>query len=381
TGDSITTTTVNGGPFTIPSLAKLSFFVTVPSVALSFLKADTNTKILSKPNLRSLDGEEVKFMVGDEVPILQTQFQSSGAGGYGNIPVASYNYKSVGVDIKLTPTIHKNNDVSIKIKLKMDFITGYVGAMPQLGKRELECIIRLKEGETSIIGGFIKDEDRDIMKGIPLLSKIPVLGKLFGSTTKGSVQTDLIFSITPRIIRKIDITEQDKGAIWLNTNQSVGATNASKPGNTPKGPGGPDERKPNARKRGGKNSVIIAPRKRKIPVNSVSYFTIRLNAGQDISSLAVGGSISGAKAEIQQLKVDYFGGKDDVKTMKNSSGDSFDLGYSFTGKPIKNSILAQLKIKFLEKGQYTISISNASGMSKDGKSVDLTTNSAEVEVY
>ncbi|MCP4157463.1 MAG: hypothetical protein GY757_57670, partial [bacterium] len=84
--DGETTTSVNSGPFTIPSMGNLSFFVTVPSVALSFLKADTSTKILSKPNLRGLDGEEVKFMVGDEVPILQTQFQSSGAGGYGNIP-------------------------------------------------------------------------------------------------------------------------------------------------------------------------------------------------------------------------------------------------------------------------------------------------------
>jgi type II secretory pathway component GspD/PulD (secretin) len=353
----------------VNDLGKTNFFMTLPSAALQFLETDDNTRILSKPNLRGVEGEEIEFSVGDDIPIPQTSFQAGAAGGFSNIPVTSYQYRSVGVEIKITPFVHRSREVTLEVKLKLDYITGYRGDFPTLGKRELKSIIRLKEGESSIIGGFIKDEMRGSLKGMPGLAKIPVLGRLFGAASKGVVQTDLVFSVTPRVIREVEVTEEDMGAIW---SVAQGGQSVQSPA-----PPGPGQRRPAP----GRNTVVISPRKRKAQANSVVYFTIRVNSTSDIASLSLNGSVSGGKAEIEELKTDFIRGKDSAKVLANTSGDSFDLGYTFDKRTIRNATLAQLKIKFLEEGNYTLSINSVSAFTKDRKQLELTPSSAEIEVF
>ena len=371
--------TLNSGGLNVNTLGDTNFFITLPSAALNFLETDDNTKIISKPNLRGVDGEEIQFMVGDEIPIPSTQFQAGAAGGVTNVPVTTYQYKSVGVDVKITPTIHRNHEVTLQVKLKIDFITGYRGDFPTLGKRVLESVIRLKEGETSIIGGLIKDEMRGGVNGMPALAKIPLLGKLFGVHSKTVTQTDLVFSITPRVIRQLDIDAADQGAIWSDMENGQGGgieTAAQQP------PTGPGERgmMPTGRSGSGGNTVSIHPPTRRIPTNGVSYFTLRVNSPTEIASLSINGSVSGPKAEIEEVKTDFFG-KDNSKVLKNTSGESFDLGYTFETRTIRNSTVAQLKIKFIEKGSYTISLGSITAYTKDRQQISLTGIPAEIEVY
>lgn len=356
--------------FKMDKIGDGSFFITLPSAALQFLESDDNTKIISKPNLRGVEKEEIKFVVGDDIPIPQTQFQAGAAGGVSNIPVTSYQYKNVGVEIRITPTIHRNREITMKIKLKMDFITGYRDNFPTLGKREMESVIRLKEGETSIIGGFIKDEIRDSLSGMPGLSKLPLVGRLFGNTTGSVIQTDLLFSVTPRIVRSVEIRDEDREAIWIDAQANQGGAS------TPPAPGG----QPSTSTASRRNAIVISPNNRRVPVNALTYFTIRLNSTKEISSLSIGGSISGGSAEIEELKTDFFGGKN-VKVLKNHSGDSFDAGYTFEPKPIRSSVLAQLKVKFTEAGNYTLSISSVSAYDKNRQQVNLNTSEAKIEVY
>jgi type II secretory pathway component GspD/PulD (secretin) len=350
-------------------LKNTSFFLTIPSAALSFLESSDNSKIIARPNLRGLDGEEIKFLVGDEVPVPQTQFQAGAAGGFNNIPVTTYQYRNVGVEIKLTPMIHRDNEVTIKIKLAFNSIAGTENGFPIFGKREMENVIRLKEGETNIIGGFIRDEVRGAMRGIPGFSRLPIIGKLFGSGGKNIKQTDLVFSITPRIIRQVDVGEYDKETIWSDTQIS------------PSGAGAPrrPDREPTGRP-SGSNSITISPGKRRSPVNTPAFFTLRLNTSANLQSLSIGGSISGGKAVIEDLKANFFG-KSKVDVLKNHSDTSFDLGYSFPEEKVRYNVIAQLKVKFLEKGNYTIDITNVSAMSKERQSVEIKGASAEIEVY
>lgn len=357
--------------FNIKDIKGTNFFLTVPSAALSFLESHDNTKLISRPNLRGVDGEEIKFMVGDEVPVPQTSFQAGAAGGFSNIPVTTYQYRNVGVDIKLTPFIHNDNEVTIKIKLTINSIAGNQGDFPIFGKRELENIIRLKEGETNIIGGFIKDEYRKGVQGLPGLSRLPILGKLFGATGKEGKETDLIFSITPRIIRQVEISAADKEAIWADVEAAPQSTRRA-----------PDEaQRPPGPSRPGRNSVIIAPGKRRLPLNSTSIFTLRVNTSAKLASLSISGSISGGEANIEEAKTDNFFGGQKVQVLANTSGTSFDLGYTFPESLRSIGVVAQLKIKFSGKGNYTISLGNISAMSRDRQSVELTGTTAEVEVY
>jgi general secretion pathway protein D len=353
-------------------LGKTNFFLTVPSAALNFLESDDKNRIIAKPNLRGVDGEEIKFMVGDEVPVPQTQFQQAAAGGVANVPVTTYQYKNVGVDVKLTPFMHRDGEVTLKIKMTINSISGYESGFPIFGKRELENIIRLKEGETNIIGGFIKDEVRGSMQGISGLSKLPILGKLFGSTGRQITQKDLVFSITPRIIRYKDITSFDEKTIWSDVQVGPSTGGESSP-RTPEAP------QAGARPKG--DSVVITPSKRRVPLNATSYFTIRVNTGKQLASLSIGGSISGASAKLEEVKTDFFGGQK-VDVLKSSSDSSFDLGYSFPEKGrTRVNVVAQLKIKFQEKGNYTISLNSINAVTKERQSVPLNGSTAEIEVY
>lgn len=350
-------------------LKNTNFFLTIPSAALSFLESDDKNKAIARPNLRGINGEEIQFMVGERVPVPQTQFQAGAAGGFNNIPVTTYQYQDVGVQVKITPYIHRDNEVTLDVKLTINSISGYEGGFPIFGKREVENVIRLKEGETNIIGGFIKDEVRGGVSGIVGLSKIPVLGKLFGASGKTVKQTDIIFSITPRVIRRLDIREEDEKAIWSDV-QTASQTGSQRTERAPRDIGS----------RRSSNSVIISPAKRRIAVNAVSYFTLRLATSTSLSSLSISGSVSGAKAVIEELKTEFFGSKK-VNVLKNTSDGSFDLGYSFPPQGMKSSVVAQLKIKFLEKGEYRIELGTVSAISTDRQSVELTGGSAEIEVY
>jgi general secretion pathway protein D len=360
---------LNTGP-NVNDLSKTSFFITIPSASLNFLESIDKNKIIARPNLRGLDGEEIKFIVGDEVPVPQTQFQSYVPGGQQNAPVTTYQYRKVGVDVKLTPYIHNNNEITIKIKLTINSISGYQNEFPIFGTRELENVIRLKEGETNIIGGFIRDEFRKGVRGIPALSQLPVLGKLFGTTGKEVKETDLVFSITPRIIHRVEVNKSDRDPIWADVQESP----QSAPPTLETGPRPPEQERP------GRSAVIISPSKRRVPINSEQYFTLRVNTPVKLTSLALSGSVSGGNATIAELKTDFFGGEK-VQVFSNSSGSSFDLGYTFTENTRTVNVIAQLKIKFTEKGNYTINIGSVNAVAADRQSVELTALPAEVEVY
>ncbi|HSQ35956.1 MAG TPA: FecR domain-containing protein [Candidatus Binatia bacterium] len=358
----------------INDLGSTNFFLTIPSVALNFLEADANNKIIAKPNLRGIDGEEITFMVGDEVPVPETQFQAIAAGGINSSPVTTYRYRNVGVEIKITPFIHQNNEVTLKTKLTINFISsGATSSFPTFGKREIENRIRLKEGETNIIGGLIRDDIRGSLNGIPFLDKIPLLGKLFGSSEKTISQTDLIFSITPKIIRKTPISARDNEAIWGGGEQPAGAmtppeTSDDGPvlGQTPMG---------------GNNLVTIAPEQVTIPVNGEGQFTIRVQADVPLASLALSGAVNGGDCEIVELRTDSLS-ENDVKILKNMSGNSFDVGLTFTRN--SGQVLAaaaiQLKVKFLRKGKYVVTVGGIQAYDAKRNRVDIAPATATVEI-
>ncbi|MEN8152733.1 MAG: FecR domain-containing protein [Acidobacteriota bacterium] len=354
----------------VNNLKNSNFFLTLPSVALNLLGTDDNSKILAKPNLRGINGEDIKFMVGDELPIPQTTLQSVAAGGVESIPLTTYQYKNVGVEIKLTPFVHKKGEVTLKLKLTMNFVTTYVDQFPVMGKRELENTIRLKEGESSIIGGFIRDEVRGKLKGLPWLSKIPVLGRLFGSRESTIRQKDIIFSITPKFIRSVDISKESEETIWSESEDHSSTGNIKKTQR-------PNNLRSLSRITG--DSVSISPSGRSVRVNTSALFSININTEKNISTLSLSGSVSGEKAEIEELSTSVIK-NEKIKILKNNTETNFDLGYSFFDSPIKHGNIARLKIKFLKKGKYTISINNLRG-SANRETVNLKAVNATVTVF
>ncbi|MCJ7523740.1 MAG: DUF4974 domain-containing protein [Candidatus Aminicenantes bacterium] len=361
-------------------LNSANFFLTIPSVAMNFLEGNSNNKILAKPNLRGIDGEEITFMVGDEVPVPETQFQAIAAGGINSSPVTTYRYRNVGVEIKITPFIHQNNEVTLKTKLTINFISsGASSSFPTFGKREIENKIRLKEGETNIIGGLLRDDVRGSLNGIPALARIPLLGKLFGNSEKNISQTDLIFSITPKIIRRTPISSQDNEVIWGGDDlpsATGGAIIPEEGGSEAEEETAPENQQP------ANDMVSISPSQASIPINSDTLFSLRIHSDTQLASLSLSGALSGGNCEIVEVKTDSLNEKE-VKILKNISGNSFDMGLSFTTNSVQTLAAAfiQLKIKFMSKGKYILNIGDINAYDNKRNKVEIAGASCPIDVY
>ena len=205
---------VNQDGQTLASLLNLTsadVFVTgVPGLYYRLLKTDQNTRTLANPQLRTAEGMPAKASFGEEVPVPVTVFSPIATGGVPQQPVTSFNYRNIGVNIDITPRMHHNDDVSLALKIEVSSLsgTGY-GGLPTFGNRSIDTVIRLRDGETNMLAGLIRDDEREVLDGVPGLSDLPVVGRLFGKTHKETEQTDIILTLTPHIVRVLDLNEAD----------------------------------------------------------------------------------------------------------------------------------------------------------------------------
>ncbi len=114
------------------------------------------------------------------------------------------------MNIDITPRTHHDDDVTLDLKVAVTAISGTgFGDLPTFANREINTVIRLHDGETNMLAGLIRDSERQSLSGVPGLANIPVVGRLFGHTTKSADQTDIILTLTPHIVRVLDLTEAD----------------------------------------------------------------------------------------------------------------------------------------------------------------------------
>jgi general secretion pathway protein D len=144
------------------------------------------------------------------VPVPVTTFAPIAAGGVNTQPITSFVYENIGVNIEITPRMHHDDDVSLGLKVSVSNISGTgFGGLPTFGNREIATTIRLKDGETNMLAGLIRDDERTVLEGVPGLSDMPLVGHLFASNHKESQQTDILLTLTPHIVRILDLTEAD----------------------------------------------------------------------------------------------------------------------------------------------------------------------------
>jgi general secretion pathway protein D len=205
---------VNKDGQTLASLRNLTqadVFVTgVPGLYYRLLKSDQNTRTLANPQLRTAEGIAAEAKFGERVPVPVTTFAPIATGGVPQQPVTSFNYETIGVNIDITPRIHHDDEVSLIIKVDVSSVSGTgFGGLPTFGSRSINTVIRLKDGETNMLAGLIRDDERVVLDGVPGLSDIPIIGRLFGRTHKETQETDIILTLTPHIVRVLDLTEAD----------------------------------------------------------------------------------------------------------------------------------------------------------------------------
>jgi general secretion pathway protein D len=215
TNSSLSTTVggTNGIAIPLANLGHLSsqdFSIVLPSALLQAALSDTKTKVLQAPQLRSVDNVKAELKIGERQPTATGSFQP-GIGGVGINPLVNtqFNYIDVGVNVTMQCHVHDNQDVSIHIELDISTVSGYanIGGIQQpiIGQRKVTHDIRMHEGEINLLGGLINSSDSKQLTGIPGLSSVPLLRRLFTGTSTNRERDELMIVLIPHIVRQPDL--------------------------------------------------------------------------------------------------------------------------------------------------------------------------------
>jgi len=230
-----TGTTSSSGSINLNQLANLNatdFQVTIPPANISALFSDSATKLIQNPQIRSVDGQKASLKIGERIPIATGSFQP-GIGGVGINPLVNtqFQYTDVGVNIDITPKVHSNGDVTLKIEMDISSVTGNsnIGGISQpiIGQKKISNEVRLREGEANLMGGMLEDSDTKSLSGIPGLAQIPILKYLFGQTQTDHSETETVFVLIPHIVRRQVLTDLNEEAIDVGTASAIGLRRTS----------------------------------------------------------------------------------------------------------------------------------------------------------
>ena len=212
-------------PITLRSLRNLTqsdvLLSGVPALYYRLLKTDSNTRTLANPHIRTVDGVLAREEMGERVPYPTSTIVPLGQGGNSLQSIQNVSYENIGINIDVTPRFHANNDVTLAVKLTMSTVsgTGFAG-YPTFGNRSVTTTVRLRDGETNIIAGLIRDSERTVAHGIPGFSDLPLLGRLFGRNKRETQETDIVLTLTPRIVRVLALSDEDLRPFRIRTDGS-----------------------------------------------------------------------------------------------------------------------------------------------------------------
>src|SRR5579863_3114251 len=211
TGGTGTTNTVSPTLFNLAHLNSTDFAVSVGSATLNLLLTDNQTKVLQSPRIRATDGQKQTMKIGSRIPIATGSYQTGAATALvSSLVNTQFQYQDVGVNIEVTPTVHYDRDVTLKVKIEVTAQSGSVTISgvtePILSQRVAEQTIRLREGEANILGGIQEQQIQDNWSGIPGLSQIPILRYLFGSHDKIRQDDEIVFVVVPHVVRTQNLT-------------------------------------------------------------------------------------------------------------------------------------------------------------------------------
>ena len=221
---------IGGSTFNLNTISQgistADFYLTVPQALVKFLASDTRTRVLAKPQLRGAEGGDLELNLGDEIPVPSTVFGGLGAGGVNTVPISSFTYKNVGVNVKMKPRVTFENEIILEIEVENSTLGPNINVagqlLPTFGSRKVKTRMRLREGESNLIAGLLREEDRKVLRGVTGLMRIPILKDILGGTEEQIQSTDIVILITPRIVRTHELTQEHLNPIYIGSQMNLG---------------------------------------------------------------------------------------------------------------------------------------------------------------
>ncbi len=335
-----TTTSQTTNGITLNALGNLNatdFQVTISQATATALFSDSHTKLVQNPQIRSVDGQKASLKIGEKIPIATGSFQP-GIGGVGINPLVNtqFQYQDVGVNIDITPKVHSNGEVTLKIEMDISSQTGTASiggiTQPIIGQKKITNEVRLKEGEVTLLGGMLESQDTRSLTGIPGLAQIPILKYLFGQTATDHSETETVFVMIPHIVRARDVTEMNDKAIDVGTASTISLRRKSQPAVA---------------------AAEVAPAGSPAPGTASA-------ATPETAPVQVGAqSAPGSPASFSF----------DPPTIVQKTGATFTVNVVLTGA--QNAYSVPLQVSYDPKILQVVNVSNGSFLSQDGQAVAL----------
>jgi len=237
TSTSSSSTTTSSTSIALNELKHLStadYQITLPSATANALLTDSKTRIIQNPEIRDVDGQEAKLKIGERVPVATGSFQAgvgvgttSGAGIVNPLVNTQFTYLDVGVNVNVTPRVHPNGDVSMKLTIDISAVAGTsnIGGISQpiIAQQDVENEVRLKDGEVNVIGGLIQQSITNTLSGWPGFQKIPVIRDLFSDNSSTNNDDELLIVLIPHVVRMPAITAENLQSLYsgTDTNPSI----------------------------------------------------------------------------------------------------------------------------------------------------------------
>jgi general secretion pathway protein D len=221
-----TSTSTSPTLYDLSHLKATDFAVTVGAATANLLLTDSKTKILQNPRIRATDAQKATLTVGEKIPIATGSYQTGAATAVvSSLVNTQFQYQDVGVKVEMTPTIHYDHDITLKIRIEVSSQASSVTISgvtePIIAQNIVDQVIRLREGEASILGGIDEKQDQASWTGIPGLSSIPILRYLFGSKDHTITDTELVFLVVPHIVRTQTLDRANLRTIDTGTGSNI----------------------------------------------------------------------------------------------------------------------------------------------------------------
>ena len=408
-------------PITLNQLRHLSgnaYDVTLPSLTVNAVLTDSNTKIIQNPEVRSVDGQTAKLRIGDRIPIATGSFSSGigiaggTAGGINPLVNTQFTYLDVGVNIDLTPRVHPNRDVSLKLKVEVSSHTGdqSIGGITQpiISQRVIEDEIRLKEGEVSILGGLVQRTDSKTLEGWPGLARLPLLRYLFSHERTDHQEDEVLIVLTPRIVRIPEWTKANLRPLYSGSETNVQVKRESEIHAPPQPPPAPSQPPASNQNMGaatqtpapGASAGGAAPAQA-TPTAKIRFEpqSLSLKAGQtatigvvvdnvnDLFSIPLLLQYNPAVISVEEVQHGGFlsGGTQEIAIVQQVFKDKGQAIISATRKPNTPGVsgsgtLIGIVVKALAPGSSNLSIVQVNAKDSQQKLIPLITNEATLQV-
>jgi general secretion pathway protein D len=195
-------------------------FVTLPTVTLNYLKNNTDARTLSNPRVRTVDGQPAKIHVGDKVPLQSGSIQQALGGSMSTM----YEYHDIGIKLDVLPKYHLDDSIFVDLNIEVSSLGQNLGTANQpayaIGTRNVHTTMILREGETAVIGGLISEGESHSLHGIPGISGTSLIGRLFANVGDSGTRTELLLTITPRLVRSQSLPGRSNTDFYSGTDGS-----------------------------------------------------------------------------------------------------------------------------------------------------------------